>query len=141
MLRSSTDFSRYSGTLHYLPVEGELLGWPPRQDLRAGSSAKTHRGDAKFVRFLWLGTPGIELIVDGRKPTNIKTSQEDFARAYLVGMKVPRVLLCATDGTSVDLRGPGLSVVYGKRLFLKLHFDNAISACPTCTMPITHDRL
>ncbi len=42
----------------------------------------------------------------------MKTSQEDFAGDDLLGMKVPRVLLCATDGTSVDLRGPGLSVVY-----------------------------
>ncbi|QCL77004.1 MULTISPECIES: peroxiredoxin [Agrobacterium] len=42
----------------------------------------------------------------------MKTSQEDFAGVYLLGMQLPCVVLNATDGTSVDLRGPGLSVVY-----------------------------
>lgn len=36
----------------------------------------------------------------------------DGAAKHLPGMQMPDVTLAATDGTTVDLRGPGLSVVY-----------------------------
>lgn len=38
--------------------------------------------------------------------------QDDGAVRHLFGIEVPRISLQATDGTSVDLCGPGLSVVY-----------------------------
>lgn len=47
------------------------------------------------------GNDGIELV-----------PQDDGAVEYLLGMEVPRIALQATDGTAVDLCGPGLSVVY-----------------------------
>lgn len=37
---------------------------------------------------------------------------DDGAAKHLPGMEMPDVALAATDGTTVDLRGPGLSVVY-----------------------------
>lgn len=37
---------------------------------------------------------------------------DDGAAKHLPGMEMPDVTLAATDGTTVDLRGPGLSVVY-----------------------------
>ncbi len=36
----------------------------------------------------------------------------DNEAVHLLGMGMPGVVLNATDGTTVDLRGPGLSVVY-----------------------------
>jgi peroxiredoxin len=38
--------------------------------------------------------------------------QDDGAVKHLFGMEVPRIALQATDATTVDLCGPGLSVVY-----------------------------
>ena len=38
--------------------------------------------------------------------------QDDGAVKHLLGMEVPRIALQATDATTVDLCGPGLSVVY-----------------------------
>lgn len=38
--------------------------------------------------------------------------QDDGAAEHLLGMEVPRIPLQATDGTTVDLCSPGLSVVY-----------------------------
>ena len=38
--------------------------------------------------------------------------QDDGAVKHLLEMEVPRIALQATDGTTVDLCGPGLSVVY-----------------------------
>lgn len=37
---------------------------------------------------------------------------DDGAAKHLPGIEMPDVTLAATDGTTVDLRGPGLSVVY-----------------------------
>ncbi|MCZ7447256.1 peroxiredoxin [Agrobacterium rhizogenes] len=39
-------------------------------------------------------------------------SQDDGAATHLLGMEVPSIALQATDGTTVDLCSPGLSVVY-----------------------------
>ncbi len=38
--------------------------------------------------------------------------RDDGAANHLLGMQVPCIVLQATDGTNVDLSGPGLSVVY-----------------------------
>ncbi len=38
--------------------------------------------------------------------------QDDGSADHLLGMEVPRIALQATDGTTVDLCSPGLSVVY-----------------------------
>ncbi|NSZ66318.1 peroxiredoxin [Agrobacterium tumefaciens] len=38
--------------------------------------------------------------------------QDDGAATHLLGMEVPSIALQATDGTTVDLCSPGLSVVY-----------------------------
>jgi peroxiredoxin len=46
------------------------------------------------------------------KPNGMIFPQEDNAAIHLLGMEMPGVVLNATDGTTVDLRGPGLSVVY-----------------------------
>ncbi|NWJ25948.1 peroxiredoxin [Rhizobium sp. RM] len=40
------------------------------------------------------------------------TPHDDGAARHLSGMELPDVVLEATDGTAVNLRGPGLSVVY-----------------------------
>ena len=42
----------------------------------------------------------------------MKIPQEDNAAIHLLGMEMPDVALNATDGTIVDLRSRGLSVVY-----------------------------
>ncbi|MBW9069943.1 peroxiredoxin [Agrobacterium pusense] len=42
----------------------------------------------------------------------MKILQDDHAAVHLLGMEMPNVALNATDGTIVDLRGGGLSVVY-----------------------------
>ncbi|OAE41728.1 peroxiredoxin [Agrobacterium tumefaciens] len=47
------------------------------------------------------GNDGIELV-----------PQDEGAVEHLLGMEVPRIALQATDGTAVDLCGPGISVVY-----------------------------
>ncbi|SCY86987.1 Peroxiredoxin [Rhizobium sp. NFACC06-2] len=52
------------------------------------------------------------MIADGRKPSDMKNPQEDSAAIRLLGMEIPDVSLKATDGTTVDLKGPGLSVIY-----------------------------
>ncbi|OCJ63106.1 peroxiredoxin [Agrobacterium tumefaciens] len=40
------------------------------------------------------------------------TPRDDGAARHLPGMELPGIGLAATDGTTVDLRGPGLTVVY-----------------------------
>lgn len=40
------------------------------------------------------------------------TPRDDGAARHLPGMELPGICLAATDGTTVDLREPGLTVVY-----------------------------
>ncbi|CUX33115.1 putative thiol-specific antioxidant related protein (thiol peroxidase Bcp) (fragment) [Agrobacterium tumefaciens str. CFBP 5621] len=47
----------------------------------------------------------------GRDET-FPTPNDEGAVRHLLGMELPGIGLDSTDGTTVDLRGPGLSVVY-----------------------------